>query len=236
MIMWNSNLYNYLSSISLVLVILFVVLTLTGCVKRGTVKNEFAPPEQEYKQEEKIRNGAIYQDGMTVAMFEDTTAHHIGDILTIKLVEKASAKSNSNTKTEKKQNIDMPKPTVAGGDVTHNDKNVLETKVKADRDFQGNGNSELSHDFSGMMSVSVTDVLPNRHLVVRGEKLIIINQSEELMRFAGIVRPQDINQHNIVESGKVADVKISYHGTGVIQSANTMGPLAKYFESPAYPY
>ena len=234
--MWNASLYSYLTRISIVFLIIFLLLSLTGCVKRGTVRNEFDPPKQTPPQDVVIRNGAIYQDGMTVALFEDTTAHRVGDILTIHLVEKASAKSNSTTKAEKKQNVDMPPPKIAGGDVTHNNQKVLETKVKAGRDFSGNGNSDQSHEFSAMITVSVSGVLPNQYLVVRGEKLIVLNQSEEFIRFSGIVRPQDIDKDNTVESGKVADVKISYAGTGVISSTNTMGPLAKFFQSPAYPY
>jgi flagellar L-ring protein precursor FlgH len=234
--MWNASLYTYLTRIAIVILIVFFVLSLAGCVKRGTVRNEYEPPEQPVREAVKIRNGAIYQDGMQVGMFEDTTAHHIGDILTIKLVEKASAKSSSNTKAEKKQNVDFPPPKIAGGKVTKDNKEVLETKVKAGRDFNGNGNSDESHEFNAVITVSVAKVLPNQYLVVRGQKLIVLNQSEEFIRFSGIVRPQDIDQYNSVVSGKVADVKIAYAGTGILSSANTMGPLAKFFQSPAYPY
>jgi flagellar L-ring protein precursor FlgH len=234
--MWNASLYTYLTRISIVILLVFFVLSLSGCVKRGTVRNEYEPPHQPPNEDVTVRNGAIYQDGMQVGLFEDTTAHRVGDILTIKLVEKASAKSSSNTKAEKKQNVDMPPPTIAGGEVTHNNQKVLETKVKAGRDFTGNGNSDQSHEFTATITVSVARVLPNQYLVVRGEKLILLNQSEEFMRFSGIVRPQDIDKDNTVDSGKVADVKIGYAGEGVLSSTNTMGPLAKFFQSPAYPY
>ena len=234
--MWNASLYSYLTRISILFLIVFLLLSLSGCVPRGVVKNEYDPPKQAPHEEVKIRNGAIYQDGMTVALFEDTTARRVGDIITIKLVEKASAKSSSNTKAEKKQNVDMPPPKIAGGDVTHNNQKVLETKVKAGRDFTGNGNSDESHEFTAMITVSVAKVLPNGYLRVRGEKLIVLNQSEEFIRFAGIVRPQDIDKSNTVESSKVADVKISYAGRGVLSSSNAMGPLAQFFQSPAYPY
>lgn len=234
--MWNASIYSYLTRISIVILVLFFVLSLSGCVKRGVVRNQYDPPRQLPREEITMHNGAIYQEGMQVGLFEDTTAHHVGDILTVKLVEKASAKSSSNTKAQKKQNVNMPPPKIAGGDVTHNDRQVLETKVEAGRDFNGNGNSDESHDFSGTITVSVSGVLPNSYLVVRGEKLIVLNQSEEYIRFSGIVRPQDIDQNNIVESGKVANVKVSYAGKGVLSSTNTMGPLAKFFQSPAYPY
>ena len=234
--MWNASLYFYLTRISVLFLIVFVLLTLSGCVKTGTVRNEYDPPKQTAREDVPTHNGSIYQAGMPVALFEDTTARRVGDILTIKMVEKASAKSSSNTKAEKKQNVDMPPPKIAGGDVTHNDKKVLETKVTAGRDFAGNGNSDESHEFSAVITVNVTKVLPNNYLVVRGEKILELNQSEEYIRFAGIVRPQDIDKNNTVESVKVADVKISYAGKGVLSSTNTMGPLAKFFQSPAYPY
>lgn len=234
--MWNASLYHYLTRISIVFLIVFFIISLSGCVQRGLVRNEYDPPQPPPRDEVKIRNGAIFQDGMQVGWFEDTTGHHVGDIITIKLVEKASAKSNSNTKAQKKQNVDMPSPKIAGGDVTSNDRKVLETKVDAGRNFSGNGNSDMSHEFSATISVSVAKVLPNHYLVVRGQKLIVLNQSEEYILFSGIVRPQDIDQNNVVESGKVANVKVSYAGDGVLSSTNTMGPLAKFFQSPAYPY
>jgi flagellar L-ring protein precursor FlgH len=234
--MWNASLYYYLTRISIVILILFFVLSLSGCVKRGIVRNEYDPPKPPPREEVKVRNGAIYQDGMQVGLFEDTTAHHVGDILTVKLVEKASAKSNSNTKAQKKQNVNMPAPKIAGGDVTSNGQKVLETKVDAGRDFSGNGNSDMSHDLNATITVSVAHVLPNQYLVVRGQKLIVLNQSEEYILFSGIVRPQDIDVNNVVDSSKVADVKLSYAGEGVLSSTNTMGPLAKFFQSPAYPY
>jgi flagellar L-ring protein precursor FlgH len=79
-------------------------------------------------------------------------------------------------------------------------------------------------------------VLPNNYLVVRGEKLITLNQSEDYIRFSGIVRPQDIGTDNSVESQKIANVQVSYSGSGPLTSANEMGPLAKFFNSQAYPY
>jgi flagellar L-ring protein FlgH len=171
-----------------------------------------------------------------IGLFEDTTAHHVGDILTIRLQEKATAAAHSSTKAEKAQNVAMPPPKIAGDKVTKDDKEILENQLNAGRDFKGSGESDQSHSFEGMITVTVAEVLPNKHLVVRGEKLIVLNQSDEFIRFSGIVRPQDIDQANTVDSVKVANVRISYAGEGVLSSANSMGPLARFFQSPAYPY
>ena len=225
-----------LTRISAIFLLVFVILALTACVKRTSVKNEYAPPRLEAKQEVKTYNGAIYQDGMAVNLFYDTTARQVGDIITIKLVEAATALASSDTKAEKKQKVDMPAPTVAGSEITKDDKKILENNLNAGRDFKGSGESNQAHNFQAVITVSVVDVLPNQYLVVRGEKLIMLNQSEDFIRFSGIVRPQDIDASNSVESKKVANVRIMYSGNGELSSANKMGSLARFFQNEAYPY
>lgn len=233
----RGNSYKILTRISVIFLILFFVLSLSACVKRGSTKrNKFSPPKQEVKVIIPEYNGAIYQQGMPINLFEDTTARRVGDVLTIKLVEAASALSSSDTKTSKEQNVELPPPKIAGEDVTHNGKQVLESQITAGRDFTGSGESNQAHNFQAVIAVSVVEVLPNKYLVVRGEKLIALNQSRDFIRFTGIIRPQDIKLDNTIESQKVANVTISFAGRGVLSSSNTMGPLAKFFQSPAYPY
>ncbi len=219
------------------LCIVLMLLVISGCVKKGATKDatyEPAKPKQE-KLAYKF-NGAIYQEGMVIGLYEDTTARHVGDVLTIKLMERASAVAHSNTRVEKEQKVEMPPPKIAGDKVTKDDKEVLNNEVNAGRDFKGSGASDQAHSFDGNITVTVAEVLPNKHLVVRGEKLIVLNQADEYIRFSGIVRPQDIDQTNTVESTKIGNVRLSYAGQGVLGSANSMGPLARFFQSPAYPY
>lgn len=214
-----------------------VALLLSACVKQGVVvKDSYDPAKPERAKYVKRYNGAIYQEGMQVGLYEDTTARYVGDVLTVKLVEKATATASSDTKAVKEQNVEMPPPKVAGDKVTVDDKEVLNNEIKGGRDFEGSGSSNQSHSFDGMITVTVAEVLPNRHLVVRGEKMIVLNQADEYIRFSGIVRPQDIDLGNMVESTKVANARISYAGQGVLSSANSMGPLARFFQSPVYPY
>jgi flagellar L-ring protein precursor FlgH len=225
-----------LTRLSTIFLLVFVVMALSACVKKGVVVNEYAPPAISKKEIIPEYNGAIYQEGMSVSLFYDTTARGIGDIITVTLVESATALSSADTVSEKKQTVEMDAPTIAGGDVTHEGKKVLENNLEAARDFRGSGESNQAHNFQAVIAVSVVDVLPNSYLVVRGEKLITLNQSEDYIRFSGIVRPQDINSDNTVESQKIANVQVSYSGSGPLTHANEMGPLAKFFNSQAYPY
>ena len=226
-----------LTHASVIFLLVFLVVGMSGCASEKTIlKNEYEPPKIEGSKMEKSYNGAIYQSGMPINLFEDTTAKRVGDIITVKLVESASALASSDTKADKKQKVEMPPPTVAGDKVTKDGKEVLENNIEAKRDFRGSGESNQAHNFQAVIAVSVIEVLPNRYLVVRGEKLITLNQSEEYIRFSGIVRPQDLTLDNSVESQKVANVHISYAGSGVLSKANSMGTLARFFQNPVYPY
>ena len=63
-----------------------------------------------------------------------------------------------------------------------------------------------------------------------------INQGDEFVRLSGVVRRADISTDNTVTSDKVADAHISYSGRGVIDSANRVGWLARFFNSAFAPY
>lgn len=213
---------------------------LSGCLKPINVKNaatDFKPVKQPRIAVQRKDNGAIYQQGMRVGLFEDTTAKYIGDVLTVVLVENTNASATSNTNSSKDNKVELPGPTLAGQKVT--DKNgteILNNKFNGEREFSGQGTSAMNSSFNGNISVTVADVLPNRNLVVRGEKMMLLNQSDEYVRFVGIVRPQDIEQNNTIKSTRIANVHMAYGGQGALSSANKMGPLGRFFQSQAWPY
>ena len=71
-------------------------------------------------------NGAIYQAGTDIALFENSVARRVGDTLTIRLNENTNASKKSSTTTKKATSVDLPGPTIAGRPVTHNGTEILE--------------------------------------------------------------------------------------------------------------
>jgi flagellar L-ring protein precursor FlgH len=84
--------------------------------------------------------------------------------------------------------------------------------------------------------VQVARVLPNGNLIVQGEKWLALNKGEEFIQLRGIVRPEDISANNTIVSTLVADARISYGGTGMIDRANSPGWFSKFFNSPLNPF
>lgn len=217
------------------LVSVSAVAVLAGCVMHPHEPDYSATwPEPAPTQAQ--ANGAIYQAGHDVALFENSVARRVGDTLTIRLNERTNASKSSTTSTKKSTNIDLPGPTIAGRPVTANGTPILETSVANKTDFDGEGTSAQSNRLEGDLTVTVAQRLPNGNLLVRGQKWISINQGQEYVRIQGIVRPIDIDPDNSISSLKVADAMIAYGGKGALANANSPGLLARFFNLPFLPF
>ena len=211
------------------------VLALSACVS--------APPEPDYSAtwpepppSATQGNGAIYQAGTDVALFENSVARRVGDTLTIRLNESTNASKSSSTTTKKSSSVDLPGPTIAGRPVTHNGTEILTMGLENETEFDGEGASQQSNRLQGDITVTVAQRLPNGNLLVRGQKWISINQGKEYVRIQGIVRPIDIDPDNSISSLKVADANISYGAKGALADANAPGFLSRFFNSPWMPF
>lgn len=216
-------------------VVAVAALVLAGCVTPPKEPDYSASwPEPAPTQEH--ANGAIYQAGHDIALFENAVARRVGDTLTIRLNERTNASKSSSTSTSKSTSIELPGPTIAGRPVTAHGTPVLQTQVDNSSKFDGEGDSAQSNRLEGDITVTVAQRLPNGNLLVRGQKWITINQGREYVRIQGIVRPIDIDPDNSISSLKVADAQIAYGGKGALNDAATPGLLARFFNAPWLPF
>ena len=180
--------------------------------------------------------GAIYQAGQQMELFADLKARRVGDILTIKLNEAINASKTAVTKTAKTTTTANTGPTILGRSITTGGIPIMTTSLSGADSFDGEGSSAQSNSLVGAITVTVTGVEPNGNLIVEGDKTLKLNQGEEYVRIAGVVRPADIAGDNTVTSDKIADARISYSGNGAVASSNKMGWLARFFNSPLMPF
>jgi flagellar L-ring protein precursor FlgH len=211
-----------------------IVLLLAACATREPIDDENPQwPEPPVPQG---NNGAIYQAGTEVALFENATARRVGDIVTIRLVESTNASKSSSTTTKKATSLDLPGPTIAGRPVTVNGTPILEAGLEHKTNFDGAGDSKQSNQLTGDITVAVVKRLANGNLLVRGQKWIGINQGREFIRIQGMIRPIDVQPDNSIDSTKVANASISYGGKGALADSNAQSWLARFFNSPWLPF
>lgn len=215
-----------------------LAITLSGCmsVNRDVPAGDWSSSMPEEAPVEPVGNGAIYQAYNSVSLFTDLRARRVGDILTVRLAESTAASKSSSTSSSKSNDVAIASPTVFGTNVTSNGTEFLSGSASSDQSFSGEGDSSQSNSLRGDISVTVTRVLSNGNLVVRGQKHVTLNQGSEYIRLSGIVRQVDILPDNSVLSAKIAGAEISYNGTGALADANQMGWLGRFFNSPLMPF
>ncbi|GLK58238.1 MULTISPECIES: flagellar basal body L-ring protein FlgH [Azotobacter] len=172
-------------------------------------------------------NGSIFQVGhIYQPLFEDRRPRMIGDILTIVLNEQVSASKNSASNANRSSGMSL-------GFSTTSDKpekvGEFGAEASGDNDFSGSGGSRANNSFTGTITVTVQQVMPNGNLRVVGEKQIAINQGTEYIRFSGLVNPRTITVQNTVSSTLVSMARIEYVGDGYINEAQHMGWLQRFF-------
>lgn len=222
------------------LIQMLVLLSLAvGCAQTRIIVQpdpQYAPVDLNAMEFKPEPNGSIFQTGRSVRLFEDNKAYRIGDVLSVTLMEATNASKSAETSTEKDDEVDIGVSAVFGSTgPSVNGNLVLNSEFDAERDFSGKGDSAQSNSLEGEIAVTVVDVLPSGNLVVRGEKIIGLNQGSEFIRISGLVRPQDVSTDNIIVSTKLANSRIFYGGGGTIAESNTKGWLSRFFDSPVFP-
>jgi flagellar L-ring protein precursor FlgH len=171
-----------------------------------------APQAASYNPNSLWRNGSR-------AFFKDQRAPQIGDILTVTVnfTDKAAIANEtqrSRTSTEDSgitnffgiTKVPLTNAPVPG--------RLMTTDSTASTDGKGSVNRQEALQTS--VAAVVTQLLPNGNLVVEGRQEIRVNFEVRELIVAGIVRPEDIQSDNTIDSSKIAQARIAYGGRGQI--------------------
>lgn len=172
-------------------------------------------------------NGAIYQAASSRPLFEDRRARFVGDTITVKITESTTASSKSNNKLDRSNTATasvsglskLPGKGLVGLDLNAESANA----------FSGKGEAANNNIFTGNMTVTVIDVMPNGNLLVSGEKQLAIGREQEFVRVSGVINPSFVDAFNTVESSRIADARIEYKSSGQVADGMVMGWLARFF-------
>lgn len=191
----------------------------------------FAPalPEEEYTQV--VPTGSIYNaHTLNNGIYSDTSAHRVGDIISVILEESTSASKKASTDLEKSGNNNYGGITLASKNVHY--KGLTPTLSSSNSsDFSGDAKANQSNSLKGQISVSVVKVYSNGNLQVQGEKWLMLNNGNEYVRVTGLIRPSDISSDNTVSSQRIANARIQYGGTGDFAQTQERGFISRLFNS-----
>lgn len=216
---------------------LFLSIIISGCASLPhTVAVDFpegpAPePKLPLHAAKGPASGSLYQKISYRPAFEDPRARLVGDMVTIQIVENVSASQGSNSSANRKSDNSASVsafPFVSEASLA---KLNLGLGTKSDSNFDGKGSTDTKNFFNDTITTTVTEVLPNGHLKVIGDKQIGVNQNVDVMRFSGTIDPRLIQPGNLIKSTQVANARMESKGRGAQAEAQTVGWLTRFFFS-----
>ncbi|RZI91830.1 MAG: flagellar basal body L-ring protein FlgH [Rubrivivax sp.] len=230
--------HNTLSSIALRTAgVAAIGLLLAGCetlsrtpqvelYKPAVQATAIAPQQYASAQGAQGATGSLFRQTSFRPAFEDRRARYVGDIVTITIVENVSASQTKSSTVDKSSSTTASAtalPFMGTGFL-----GKLDASAGSSNTFEGKGGTTSANTFTGSITTTVVDVLPNGHLIVTGEKQIGVNENVDTLRFSGTVDPRSIGAGSVVPSTQVANVRVESRGRGAQSESQIMPFLARF--------
>ncbi len=172
-------------------------------------------------------------------LFSDFRARDVGDIITVLIVDKTSAKGEATTETGSSSGNDYKMDSYFGMplDLGMTDfmglGNRFSPSITGGREteFSGNGTTERNAQITATVAVRVMQVLSNGNLYVEGAKETTVNRERQYVTLAGIIRPEDITSLNTITSDSISDLRVELSGDGVVTDKQRPGWLTTVFDN-----
>lgn len=172
--------------------------------------------------------GSLWVDPGGSKLFGDMRAREIGDLVTIRISESPTAQLSAKTQTDRESGIEADVTDLAGymkwleaanGNLSGD--SLLNTNFKPS--FSGQGTNDRKGSMTAYVTGRVVEVLPNGNLRIAGSRAIKVNNETQFITISGIIRPEDIDPNNQIQSTYIADACIEYSGRGVIAEKQMPG-------------
>jgi flagellar L-ring protein precursor FlgH len=214
------------------MIIALGVFVWTGCsTPQSSTRTTISSPRevsQQALQPPATTEGSLWAAKRSNNLFSDLKARNVGDIVTINVVESATASKNATTKTSRESDLSASWT----GVLQKLSGNWVGGEVKTDfaNNFDGKGETTRSSQLAAYITAQVIQVLPNGYLVIHGNRQVRVNNENQIINVQGVIRTEDINANNIVLSTYIADARIELIGEGVVSDKQRPGWLARILD------
>jgi flagellar L-ring protein precursor FlgH len=212
---------------------------LSGCYAYSTrttpIDREALRVPRPFPQQEQPRyEGSLFigENGRSL-LFVDRKARQINDIITIRIVESATASGEATTETERESSVSGSLEALFGFEKTLqnnglNPEAVVSTSLSSG--FDGSGTTARRNSLRATITAVVREVFANGNLYIEGTKEVVINNERQYIILSGVVRPEDIQTDNSITSDLIADARVVYSGAGALADKQRPGLLGRLLD------
>jgi flagellar L-ring protein precursor FlgH len=173
-------------------------------------------------------SGSIPLRVAAVDLVSDVKARAVGDIVTVHVVESVTGETQAGTSLANKRSTNAALPNLFSGIESIATKNPLLNlgslvNSSSDNSTTGTGDMTAADTFATTVSAVVVAVNPSGTLTIKGERSLKLNGEDDTIHLAGVVRPEDVDSTNTVQSTSVADLQLSITGEGQIRDKQGNG-------------
>jgi len=189
-------------------------------IENPTAKPGYKPVQMPMPKPEAVSYNAnsLWRNGSR-SFFKDQRAHQIGDLLTVTVNITDQANFANETQRSRANKTDANVTNFFGkNNFPLGNVGVPGALLNADSTASSDGKGSVNRTEALTTNVAavVTQILPNGNMVVEGKQEIRVNFEMRELVVAGIVRPEDIQSDNTIDSHKIAEARIAYGGKGQI--------------------
>ncbi len=162
------------------------------------------------------QDNSLWQPGAR-AFFRDQRAARVGDILrvNIKINDTAVVDNESERKRDSTDSVTNGALFGLGALIPGKNKKQSDLlEATGNTDSKGTGTIRRQDQVTTQVAVLVMQVLPNRNLVINGKQEVRVNYDIREVSVQGVIRPEDINSDNTIDSTQIAEARIIYGGRG----------------------
>ena len=167
----------------------------------------------------KYSKGSLYTDKSYLSeLGRDPKAAVVGDLVTIRVVEQASALTTGGSSSSRSSEANNSIGSLFG---VLNPAGTLANLARStgESTLDGQGTTSRRTSVTATITAHVTHVMPNGNLVIEGVKEVLVNSERQVVWLRGMARQVDLLPDNSVRSDRIAMMELRINGRGIVNDA-----------------
>jgi flagellar L-ring protein precursor FlgH len=163
--------------------------------------------------------GSLWMDdGRLASIASDHKALHVGDLITIVVVQDISANNTGSVSSARNLSASSAITALPGQLKTTGVANLF--SPNSAYSLAGKGQAATTSSLRTSLAGRVVALLPGGAMVIEAERQLTMNNERQTILLRGIVRPSDVGTNNTVASNAIGNLELELKGKGVISEGN----------------